>query len=88
MTANSVLTGDRYRERRAAMLTLMNFSWSAGAAVSPFTVQFVIHHAGVGGLFWCFAVAGALSAILALLFRRSASLRATGELHVERRQLP
>ena len=67
MTANSVLTGDRYRERRAAMLTLLNFSWSAGAAVSPFTVQFVIHHAGVGGLFWCFAVAGALSAILALL---------------------
>ncbi len=67
MTANSVLTGDRYRERRAAMLTLLNFSWSAGAAVSPFTVQFVIHHAGVGGLFWCFAAAGALSAILALL---------------------
>jgi FHS family glucose/mannose:H+ symporter-like MFS transporter len=67
MTANSVLTGDRYRERRAAMLTLLNFSWSAGAAVSPFTVQFVIHHAGVDGLFWCFAAAGALSAIMALL---------------------
>jgi MFS transporter, FHS family, glucose/mannose:H+ symporter len=66
MTANSVLTGDRYRERRAAMLTILNFSWSAGAAVSPFTVQFVIHHAGVGGLFWCFAAAGALSALLAL----------------------
>lgn len=67
MTANSVLTGDRYRERRAAMLTLLNFSWSAGAAVSPFTVQFVIHRAGVYGLFWCFAAAGAMSAILALL---------------------
>lgn len=67
MTANSVLTGDRYRERRAAMLTLLNFSWSAGAAVSPFTVQFVIHHAGVGGLFWSMAAAGGLSALLALL---------------------
>jgi fucose permease len=66
MTANSVLTGDRYRERRAAMLTLLNFSWSAGAAVSPFTVQFVIHHAGVGGLFWSMAAAGGLSALLAL----------------------
>jgi fucose permease len=67
MTANSVLTGDRYAERRAAMLTLLNFSWSAGAAVSPFTVQFVIHHAGVGGLFWSMAAAGGLSALLALL---------------------
>jgi fucose permease len=49
------------------MLTLLNFSWSAGAAVSPFTVQFVIHHAGVGGLFWSMAAAGGLSAFLALL---------------------
>jgi MFS transporter, FHS family, glucose/mannose:H+ symporter len=69
MTANSVLTGDRYRERRAAMLTLLNFSWSAGAAVSPFAVQLVIHHAGVGGLFWCMATAGSLSTILALCLR-------------------
>jgi fucose permease len=69
MTANSVLTGDRYPERRAAMLTLLNFSWSAGAAVSPFAVQFAIHRAGVGGLFWCMAVAGALSTILALYLR-------------------
>jgi fucose permease len=69
MTANSVLTGDRYRERRAAMLTLLNFSWSAGAAVSPFAVQLVIHHAGVGGLFWCMAAAGILSTILALCLK-------------------
>jgi fucose permease len=66
MTANSVLTGDRYPERRAAMLTLLNFSWSAGAAVSPFTVQFLIHRAGVFGLFWCIAAAGACSSLLAL----------------------
>jgi MFS family permease len=69
MTANSVLTGDRYPERRAAMLTLLNFSWSAGAAVSPFAVQFAIHRAGVGGLFWCMAAAGALSTLLALFLR-------------------
>jgi FHS family glucose/mannose:H+ symporter-like MFS transporter len=69
MTANSVLTGDRYRERRAAMLTLLNFSWSAGAAVSPFAVQLVIHHTGVGGFFWCMAAAGVLSTILALCLR-------------------
>ena len=69
MTANSVLTGDRYPERRAAMLTVLNFSWSAGAAVSPFAVQFAIHRAGVRGLFWSMAAAGALSALLALCLR-------------------
>lgn len=66
MTANSVLTGDRYRKRRAAMLTLLNFSWSAGAAISPFTVQYAIHRAGVTGLFWAMAAAAALSTALAL----------------------
>jgi fucose permease len=66
MTANSVLTGDCYRERRAAMLTLLNFSWSAGAAVSPFAVRYAIHRAGVAGLFWSMAAAAALSTVLAL----------------------
>lgn len=66
MTANSVLTGDRYRHRRAAMLTLLNFSWSAGAAISPFAVQYAIHRAGVTGLFWSMAAAAALSTVLAL----------------------
>jgi fucose permease len=69
MTANSVLTGDRYPHRRAAMLTLLNFSWSAGAAVSPFAVQFVIHRGGISGLFWSMATAGGLSALLALALR-------------------
>lgn len=69
MTANSVLTGDRYPGRRAAMLTLLNFSWSAGAAVSPFAVQFAIHRTGVVGLFWSMAAAGALSTLLALCLR-------------------
>ena len=66
MTANSVLTGDRYRHRRAAMLTLLNFSWSAGAAISPFAVQYAIHRAGVTGLFWSMAAAAALSTVVAL----------------------
>jgi MFS transporter, FHS family, glucose/mannose:H+ symporter len=75
MTANSVLTGDRYPERRAAMLTLLNFSWSAGAAVSPFSVQFVIHRAGVRGLFWSMSAAAALSALLALLLSEGRTSR-------------
>jgi len=82
MTANSVLTGDRYPERRAAMLTLLNFSWSAGAAVSPFAVQSVIHRAGVVGLFWSMAAAGALSTLLALCLRD----RRTAAAHEESRQ--
>lgn len=69
MTANSVLTGDRYPERRAAMLTLLNFSWSAGAAISPFTVQFAIHRTGVTGLFWWMAVAAGASTLLALCLK-------------------
>jgi MFS transporter, FHS family, glucose/mannose:H+ symporter len=69
MTANSVLTGDRYPERRAAMLTLLNFSWSAGAALSPFAVQCVIHRAGVTGLFWWMATAGFLSMLLAFCLK-------------------
>jgi MFS transporter, FHS family, glucose/mannose:H+ symporter len=48
------------------MLTLLNFSWSAGAAISPFTVQFTIHRAGVPGLFWAMAAAAAASTMLAL----------------------
>ncbi|HEX6772658.1 MAG TPA: MFS transporter [Acidobacteriaceae bacterium] len=72
MTANSVLTGDRYRERRAAMLTLLNFSWSAGAAISPFTVEFVLRHSGTTGIFWFMATAGALSALLAFFMREPA----------------
>jgi fucose permease len=72
MTANSVLTGDRYRERRAAMLTLLNFSWSAGAAISPFTVEFLVRHSGTTGLFWFMAAAGALSAIFAFSMREPA----------------
>ena len=76
MTANSVLTGDRYRERRAAMLTLLNFSWSAGAAISPLTVHFLIRHRGLGGLFWSMAAAGGLSALLALSLKDSRSAAA------------
>jgi MFS transporter, FHS family, glucose/mannose:H+ symporter len=77
MTANSVLTGDRYPQRRAAMLTLLNFSWSAGAALSPFTVQFAIHRTGITGLFWCMAAAAGVSTLLALCLkdRRSAAER-------------
>ena len=66
MTSNSLLIGERYPERRAAMLTLLNFSWSVGAAVSPFAVNFILGRTGVLGVCWGMAVAAALGALLAL----------------------
>jgi len=71
MTANTILTGDRYPERRAAMLTLLNFSWSVGAALSPFAVRAVIHRTGVPGLFWSMAAIAAAGTLLALLLLES-----------------
>jgi FHS family glucose/mannose:H+ symporter-like MFS transporter len=67
MTANSLLTGERYPERRAAMLTLLNFSWSAGAAISPLAIHFILTRAGVQALFWSIGAAALLCTGLALL---------------------
>jgi fucose permease len=67
MTANSLLIWERYPERRAAMLTLLNFSWSAGAAVSPFSIHFILTHAGVHVLFWSMSGGALLCTAVALL---------------------
>jgi FHS family glucose/mannose:H+ symporter-like MFS transporter len=67
MTANSLFTGERYPERRAAMLTVLNFSWSAGAAISPLTIHFILTRAGVQALFWSMGAAALLCTGLALL---------------------
>jgi FHS family glucose/mannose:H+ symporter-like MFS transporter len=76
MTANSLLTGERYPERRAAMLTVLNFSWSAGAAISPLTIHFILTRVGVPALFWSMGAAALLCTGLALLLR---SERTAGE---------
>jgi FHS family glucose/mannose:H+ symporter-like MFS transporter len=69
MTANSLLTGESYPERRAAMLTLLNFSWSAGASISPFAVHFILTRSGVPALFWSMSTAALLCTALAVLLR-------------------
>lgn len=69
MTANSVFTGDRFRERRAAMLTLLNFSWSVGAALSPFAVHFIVLRAGANGIFWGMAGNAIVCTLLALCLK-------------------
>lgn len=72
MTGNSLLTGSRFRERRASMLTLLNFSWSAGAALCPVAVHYVVDHAGVPAVFWTIAAAAAISTVWALLLGNEA----------------
>ena len=66
MTGNSLLTGSRYRERRASMLTLLNFSWSAGAAICPIAVHSILRYSGVSAVFWSIFVCAAVSVLLAL----------------------
>ena len=66
MTANSLLTGERYPERRAAMLTLLNFSWSAGASISPLAIHFMLTRAGVHALFWSMSAAALVCTVLAV----------------------
>ncbi len=66
MTGNSLLTGSRYRERRASMLTLLNFSWSAGAALCPIAVHFIVRHAGASAVFWSIFAGASVSVVWAL----------------------
>jgi FHS family glucose/mannose:H+ symporter-like MFS transporter len=45
MTAVSMLTGRKFGSRSAAPLTLLNFSWSAGALIAPlFAARLLVHH--------------------------------------------
>lgn len=45
MSAVSMIAGQRFRERSAAPLTLLNFSWSAGALLAPLlAARALIHH--------------------------------------------
>ena len=68
MTSNSMLIGQRFPRRRAAMLTVLNFSWSAGAAICPFAARWIIRHGGVAGVFWAVAAAAVLGVALTLYF--------------------
>jgi fucose permease len=49
----------RYREpkQRSSALSLLNFTWSAGAVLSPLVAGFYLAHAGVRALFFTFAAA-------------------------------
>lgn len=74
MTSNSLLVGQRFPRRRAAMLSVLNFSWSGGAAVCPFAVQLLLHRSGVPGVFWAVAMAAAAGMVLAWRLGQSAEV--------------
>lgn len=70
MTAVSLFAGRNYTERRAATLTLLNFSWSAGALVAPLLVARMLAVASWKTVYLVVAGAAAVTAIAAQLSLR------------------
>ncbi len=68
MTSNSLIVGVQFPRRRAAMLTVLNFAWSVGAAACPFAVQWMIRQRGVRGVFCVLAALAALGIALTLRY--------------------
>jgi MFS transporter, FHS family, glucose/mannose:H+ symporter len=67
----NILSALRYQkpQQRSSALSLLNFTWSAGAVLSPLIAGFFLAHAGVRALFLAFAAAA-----LALLAVAAAAL--------------
>jgi fucose permease len=55
----NILSAMRYHQsqQRSSALSLLNFTWSAGAVLSPLVAGFYLAHAGVRSLFLTFAAA-------------------------------
>ena len=58
-TTVNILSAQRYHQpqQRSSALSLLNFTWSAGAVLSPLVAGFYLAHAGVRALFLTFAAA-------------------------------
>jgi fucose permease len=70
MTATNLIIGRQYAERRAAALSLVNFSWSAGAMLSPLIAGWSLSHSTLGHLLWGLCAAF-LTVWLLLFFKLS-----------------
>lgn len=64
MTATSLFVGRNYTERRGAILSLINFLWSLGAAVSPILVAHLVAYHSFRSVFGVIAFAAATAALL------------------------
>lgn len=63
MTAISLFAGRNYPERRASVLTMLNFAWSAGAMLAPLIAARLIAVSSWRAVFHVLAGAAALAAI-------------------------
>lgn len=74
MTAVSLFVGRNFADRRAATLTLLNFSWSAGALVAPLLAARMLAVATWQSVYFVLAGAAATAALMVFF-----SLRDTAE---------
>lgn len=65
MTAISLFAGRNYPERRASVLTMLNFAWSAGAMLAPLIAARLLAVSSWRAVFHVLAGAAALAAIAA-----------------------
>jgi fucose permease len=81
MTSTSLYVGRNFPERRGAILSLVNFLWSLGAALCPLMVaRLVLHHTfrSVFGLIAVLSVAATLLVVLSLRDHAYLAESATG----------
>jgi MFS transporter, FHS family, glucose/mannose:H+ symporter len=64
MTAISLFAGRNYPARRASVLTMLNFNWSAGAMLAPLLAARLLAVSSWRAVFVVLAAAGALAAVV------------------------
>jgi MFS transporter, FHS family, glucose/mannose:H+ symporter len=67
MSGGNLYVGRAFPERCAPMLTLLNFSWSAGALAAPLLAARVLMHHSYRAAYWLLAGVAVLTAIAFLL---------------------
>jgi fucose permease len=72
MSAVSLFVGRNYAQRRAAVLTLLNFSWSAGALLAPLLAGWILLRHSYRAAYMFLAVASMVAALCCFLFLRDA----------------
>lgn len=77
MSAVSIVAGRMFGERSAAPLTLLNFTWSAGALVAPLFAARILVHSSYRAAYIGLAVAAILAAAACALLLRDPQPAAT-----------
>lgn len=70
MSAVSLWVGRNVRENRAASLTLLNFTWSCGALLSPLLAGRILEHHSYQAVYWAIAFVALGSSIVCFLTMR------------------